>query len=334
MKFGVTIVTALVLSLPAAQAGSRVFLPSAVETSVNTVRMPLHRGMSNGQAVYFVVFDASTSNAADRWRSNRANKLANAAGTQAVQRVRTVGRTLHFPFSVDFRPARFVQVSGGAPVAFQAGSRGEGGYTPLAQLADGSVINAPHVARDHNGDGVIELGTEAHDKVVSIDTNAGWVVLQETEGFANDERVFYVSTEASVELAAALEGATLTPALQSAPGLGDDSSASSRSTLALFLNGQTGGSNPERQGLASALAGEGDPLNVIAWTPNQGRYSPLWDVFPAEWSAQRVSNGTNTRQRDIDDVLDLADSRAVTGPGGARFGPGDFVVNCPVVSQR
>ena len=43
-----------------------------------------------------------------------------------------------------------------------------------------------------------------------------------------------------------------------------------------------------RQGINSALLGEGDPLNVLAWTPNQGRYSPLWDVHVSQWAAGRT----------------------------------------------
>lgn len=80
---------------------------------------------------------------------------------------------------------------------------------------------------------------------------------------------------------AALEDATYAPALDAAPSVGDDSSASSRATLIGFINGQAGVTNPPRQGtINSALLGEGDPLPLLRWNPSQGRYSSLWDVNP------------------------------------------------------
>jgi hypothetical protein len=70
---------------------------------------------------------------------------------------------------------------------------------------------------------------------------------------------------------------------------------------------------------------------VLAWKPNQGRYSPLWDVHPAQWSAAAVASGANVLQTSVDDVEDLVDRGTITGPGVAPFGPADFVVDCPIV---
>ena len=97
--------------------------------------------------------------------------------------------------------------------------------------------------------------------------------------------------------------------------------------------GATGVGNPERQGLNCALLGEGSPLNVLAWKPDQGRYSPLWDVHPAQWSAAAVAAGRNVRQTSVDDVFELARQGTITGPGGAAFGRGGFIVDCPIVSS-
>ena len=76
---------------------------------------------------------------------------------------------------------------------------------------------------------------------------------------------------------AALEGSTFVPRLGEAPALRDDSTHAARASLAALVNGPTG-SPDTRQGLNSALLGEGNPLNVLAWRPGQGRYSSLRDV--------------------------------------------------------
>ena len=133
---------------------------------------------------------------------------------------------------------------------------------------------------------------------------------------------------------AALENVTYAPALNAAPFAGGDGTDSSRTTLVAFVNGQTGAGNPQRQGLNSALLDGLDPLNLLFWAPNQGRYSPLWDVHPGQWSAAAIAAGQNNRQTDRSTLLNLVQQGAVTGPGGATFGPGGFIVNCPIISQQ
>jgi hypothetical protein len=201
------------------------------------------------------------------------------------------------------------------------GAFGEPGYSPLIELPDGTVLNAPQIAN-----------TTGHaDKAVGIDLTAGTVRYQMTDGFARGERVRYVSTDASDPAVAALENSTFAPALQAAPFAGNDGTDSARATLVAFVNGQTGAANPQRQGLNSALLDGLDPLNVLAWKPNQGRYSPLWDVHPAQWSAAAVASGANVAQTSVDAVEDLVERGTITGPGGAPFAPANFVVDCPIV---
>ena len=62
--------------------------------------------------------------------------------------------------------------------------------------------------------------------------------------------------------------------------------------------------------------------------PNQGRYSPLWDVHLTEWAAGQ----TPRRVTAFADVQDLAASGAVTAPGGTPWGASGFIVNCPIVA--
>src|SRR5215210_4023889 len=112
MRRTIPLLTALLaLAAPAgamADGGGKLFIPSAHENGDNTVTLPLHRGTSGGRDVWFIVLDASTSEAAQAWGANRSNKLENARGTAAVQKVSVKGGVIDFPASVDFAPERRV----------------------------------------------------------------------------------------------------------------------------------------------------------------------------------------------------------------------------------
>src|SRR4051812_18770226 len=179
----------------------RLFLPSAVESPDDTVTLPLHRGTSDGRTVWFVVLDASDGQAAEDWGANRAQKLARARGTTAVQRVSVRGGVIDFPKTVRFGQERVLpQTFPPEPGdGFRPGAVGEEGYSPLIELPDGTVLNAPQIA---NGSG-------RADKVVALDADAGTVRYRETHGFGRGDAVRYVSTDASDPLAATLEDATL-----------------------------------------------------------------------------------------------------------------------------
>jgi hypothetical protein len=76
------------LSSTASAIGSvgnhRLFVTSAVEnTADNTVKLPLYRGLSQGQTVWYVVLDASNGDDAKKYGVNRADKLNNAKNTAA-----------------------------------------------------------------------------------------------------------------------------------------------------------------------------------------------------------------------------------------------------------
>jgi len=315
--------------------GRTLFIRTAVEHADGTVTLPLHRGTSHGQTVYYIVTETSDGNLSDSLGVNRSQKLANARGSRAVQKVTVSNGVVDFPAAVDFSPARVVEAPNGFPPSrFEPGAVGEAGYSPLVQLPTGTIENAPQIARDQNGDGQITLVSEAADKVVAIDIANGTVTYRETNGFVGDKPTKYISTDSSNPLAATLEDATLAPALDAAPSAGDDSTHSSRATLVAFVNGQTGSANPQRQGLNSAVAGDGDPLNVLAWNPGQGRYSPLWDVHLARWSDATVAAGENRRQTDVGTIEGLAEHGRITAPDGSGFGASGFIVNCPIVSIR
>ncbi len=120
------------------------------------------------------------------------------------------------------------------------------------------------------------------DVAVVIDLDDRTVDYELVDGFARGKDVLYISTESSSPVGAALENATWAPSLDAVPSVGDDSTDSARASLAAITNGQTGADNPDRQGINSALSGDGDPRNTLAWLPNQGRYSPpLWTSISA-----------------------------------------------------
>ena len=313
--------------------GGELFIKSGVEHPDGTVTLPLYRGTSHGQNVYYVILDTSDGKMAQSLGVNLSQKLANARNTAAVQKVTMNNGLVDFPATVDFSPDHILTVQNGAfpPTFFQPGASGESGYSPLIQMPDGTIVNAPQLARDANGDNTIDLFTEAADKVVSIDLAGRTLTYRETNGFQGGNPVRYLSTESSSQLAATLEDVTYAPSLDNAPSAGDDSTASARATLVAFINGQAGAANPQRQGLTSAVRGEGDPLNVLRWNPSQGRYSPLWDVNLALWSTAAVAIGQNLLQTDVGTVRGIASTGAITGPDGGPFGASGFIVNCPIV---
>jgi hypothetical protein len=287
-----------------------------------TATFALRPGMTTGgRRFWYVAIEASDSNAADRFGVRVVNKLRNAAGTRGVDHGRIVDGVLITHGSVDFAPVRTVVGTPGTgfpPVTARPGSRGDTAYSPLVQLPDGSVLNAPVVAN----------ATGVHDKVVSMDRSARTVTLRLTHGFARGNAVRYLSTDATAEGPAALEGATFAPRLVNAPSAGDDSTDSARAGLVAFVNGPTGARNPQRQGLNSALLGEGDPLNVLAWLPGQGRYSSLWDVHLTAWAP----GVTPRRERRFADVEDLAEAGRVTAADGSRWAADNIIVNCPILA--
>lgn len=306
--------------------GSRLFVTSGRENADGTVTLPLHRGTSQGRTVWFIVLDASTGDAAKKWGVNESQKLSYLRGGHGSQRATMHNGVIDFTASVDFTPERSVTPgpTGFPPADFHIGAEGEPGYSPFIELADGTILNAPIIANESG----------MADKVKRIDTAAGTVDFEETDGFSGGKPVKYVSTDASVGLAAALENVTLAPALNDIPTLGEDGTDQARTSLAAFVNGQTGAGNPNRQGLNSAVLDGLAPLNILRWAPNQGRYSPVWDVHPAAWSDAAIAKGLNQRQTDWGTIEGLVSKGYVTGPGGAKFGAAGIVVNCPIISGR
>ena len=307
-------------------------LRSAIENKDFTlVALPLYQGISQGKPFWFVVTEASKAAPATAWGVNLSPQLENAKGTAAVQKGRVWRGRLEVPATVDFSPTRSVVPGPTAfpPTSFTPGSVGQAGYSPLVSLPDGTVLNASHVA---NSSGV-------SDKVVSINYKYRYVVLNISEGFYEDHEIYYVSLDSSGDFAASLEAVTLASNLNAAPGIdSNDVATSARSGIGIFTNGQTGATNPNRQGLTSALLGEGGPLNVTQTFPQdemgkpEADYSPLWDAHVSTWTPTAIDGALNTAKMDFEDVSALGAAGTITAPDGSVWGASGFIVNCPVIS--
>ncbi len=304
-----------------------------------TVTYPLYRGTSQGRSVDYVITDASSLSVARALGVNYTPKLAQAAGTAAVQNSASQigsGNGINFPASVDFSPTRVLTPSahGFPPLTAQPGAIGEPGYSPLVKVVfkDATVVlDAPQIAN----------ATGQADKVVSIGSKNSTVSYRETDGCYDNESVHYASFDASDPTAATIEDVTYAPDLNMAPSPGCSDAATpatncSRESLIAFTNGQTGSSNAQRQGLNAAILDQEAPLNILQEVPHPGAlfdYSPAWDVHLETWTPAAVSQGLNVRQTDFSAALQQVTSGLATGfPGGTPFGSSGFIVNCPVVS--
>jgi hypothetical protein len=321
--------------LPKTVQGPTSFTENAGPT---TVTYPFYRGTSQGRDVRYVITDASTRSAADALGVNYVPKLARAAGTAAAQNSTSEigsGNGIDFPASVDFSPTRVIipGPTGFPPAAAQPGAVGEPGYSPLVQVlfrGKTVVLNAPQIAN----------ATGQADKIVSISGNHRTVTYVETDGCYDNESVHYASFDASDPGAATIEDVTYAPALAAAPSPGCADAAvvaanCSRESLIAFTNGQTGASNPQRQGLNAALLDGPPPLNILQEIPeptSQFDYSPMWDVHLETWTPAAVAAGLNVRQTDFSAAMAQVTNGNATGFPAGPFDPSGIVVNCPVVS--
>lgn len=144
--------------------------------------------------------------------------------------------------SVDFSPNHVVTPGPVTrpfpPAEAKAGSVGDAAYSPLVRItnAGGHIYNAPIIAMGDNVDDFMDASGKpdyrfVHDKVVSMNISknndfASTVTLALTTGFSFAKPVLYLSTEASVEVTAALEGATLAEGLSDIEVGNDDSAFS------------------------------------------------------------------------------------------------------------
>ncbi len=324
-----------------------------LDQRAGTLTLPLYRGRvrSSNRTVWYILTDTTDKGNAEALGLNYAPKLIWAAVSARAARTATLlpNGTLEFESgTVDFTPERRVMPGPASapfpPTMAVPGGVGDATYSPLIRIvnAGGHIYNAPIVAVGDDPRALVDAAGRpnyqmVHDNVMSLQINAAnpfasTVVMRLTPGFSFAKPVLYLSTDASAELPAALEGAVLAPGLRDIQTGGDDGAFSAVERLFLTINGPTGCDNPQRQGMVSALVDGRSPLNVLGGIPTVATdYSPLWDVNVGEWTAAAVARGFRSRVIEEFQILALVEGGFITGPGGDRYGSAGFIVNCPIV---
>jgi hypothetical protein len=317
-----------------------------IDATSGTITIPLYLGhMKNGKNVWYILTDVDNPGVAAELGLNFSAKMSFMA---------TAARTANFDQNqdlvfdagtVDFSPVRSITPGPAGsefpPTAFQPGEVGDKNYSPFVQIvnAAGTIYNAPIVAYDVNASDInFPTGnvdyTKVHDEVVAIDPVNMTVTLNLINGFSFGRPVWYISMDASIPLAAAIEHNTYAP-LMAALHLGDDDSFSSPiERIFIATNGAENGqcNNPLRQGLSADLADGHRPNNTLGGIPTIALdYSPAWDANLYEWTQAAINSGYRGQLREEFNILTFVKDGLLTGPGGAPFGSSGFAINCPIV---
>ena len=312
-----------------------------------TIKIPLYLGhMTDGRNVWYILTDTSDKENADALGLNHSAKLhyANVGRATRVARLDKNAGLIFEKGAVDFSPRRVLQGTAFPPRVAQPGSVGDADYTPFVRIenAGGHVYNAPVVAFDKTADQIRACKTRpnyslVHDRVARIcpsGNGGGTVTIKLTPIFSFAKPSLYMSMEASDPMVATLDNATHAPAMGDLPVGLDDSVFSSIERLFVIANGPTGRTNPQRQGLNSAIKDKLPPLNLVGGLPTVALdYSPAWDLNLGFWTANAISKGYRSRVIDEFQLLSLVVGGHITGPGGKRFGSTGIVVNCPIVAR-
>ena len=318
-----------------------------VDTAHGTITLPLYMGTLKGtkKKVWYILTDVDDQGVAAQLGLNYSNKLTFAANGARTANLDANGNLTFDKGTVDFSPVRSITPGpDGAefpPKAAQPGSIGDNNYSPLVRiLNDGSTIyNAPIVAFGVEANeiefpnGNVDY-SKVHDQVVAIDPASMTVTLNLINGFSFGRPVWYLSMDASIPLAAAIEHNTYAPLQSRLPLGGDDTFSSPIERIFIATNGPEQGScsNPLRQGLSADLADGFRPNNTLGGIPTIALdYSPVWDANLYEWTPDAISQGFRGQLREEFQILTFVQDGLLTGPGGKPFGSAGFSINCPIV---
>ena len=311
-----------------------------------TITLPLYRGTMAGtnKTVWYILTDVSDSNIAALLGLNFSAKLNFMSIASRTGNLDANGNIIFNAGTVDFSPVRNV-VPGppGAefpPVSTQPGEIGDANYSPYVQIQNaGNVIyNAPIMAFDEQPNdinfphGNVDY-SKVHDQVLAINPFNMTVTLNLINGFSFGRPVWYLSTDASISLAASIEHNTFAPLMQKIPLGRDDSFGSAVERIFISTNGPEDGScnNPLRQGLSADLADGYRPNNVVGGIPTIALdYSPAWDAQLYEWTSSAISSNFRGQVREEFQILNFVQDGLLTGPGGKKFGSSGFAINCPI----
>jgi hypothetical protein len=320
-----------------------------VDAAQGTITIPLYKGSLKGtkKTVWYILTDVSDQGVAQELGLNFSAKLSFASNAARTGNLDSNGNVVFDKGTVDFAPQRNV-VPGPTgqefpPQSFHPGSVGDSNYSPYVTItnAGGVIYNAPMVAFNVDAsqinfpNGNVDY-SKVHDQVVAIDPYAMTVTLNLINGFSFGRPVWYLSMDASIPLAAAIEHNTYAP-LMGALVLGhDDSFASPVERIFIATNGpeSEGCNNPLRQGLSADLADGHRPNNVLGGIPTIALdYTPAWDAQLYEWTGDAINRGFRGQLREEFQILTFVQDGLITGPGGATFGSSGFSINCPIVQR-
>ena len=320
---------------------TKLFLTSGqVDLAKEVIRVPLHRGrLSSGETVWFVLTDVSDFDTSRKMGLTWAPSLSKAKDL-ASTRVAEIDESNNFTFKsgrVDFSPVQKLTARE-APNFFpprlaRAGSVGDAHYSPLVRVTnrDDIVFNAPVIAFNVGPEKISFCDgnpdySVVTDSVAKICPDRGTVDLKLRFGFADGKRLRYLSFDANSEESATLEASTFAPAES------DILQSGATEVIYTIVNGRMGQNDPERQGLNSALNGEGPSLDILAnFKEISAGYSPMWDVQLAEWTKEAIEKNQRKRITDGDDVAANSETGLLVSPGGGPVRTIGNLVNCPVV---
>jgi hypothetical protein len=318
-----------------------------VDSIHGTVTIPLYLGhMKDGRNVWYILTDVDDSNVAAELGLNFSAKMTFAANAARTANFDSNNDLVFDKGTVDFSPIRSI-IPGPVgqefpPTSYQPGSMGDSDYSPLVQVvnAAGVIYNAPIVAFNvspnqiefPNGNVDYSL---VHDQVVAIDPANMTVTLNLINGFSFGRPVWYISMDASITLAAAIEHNTYAPLMAKLPLGRDDSFSSPIERIFIATNGPEGCANPTRQGLSADLADGFRPNNILGGIPTEALdYSPTWDANLFTWTQDAINNGYRSQLREEFQVLTYVQNGFLKGMSATTpFGSAGFSINCPIVQR-
>ena len=320
-----------------------------VDALAGTITLPLYKGTLKGtkKNIWYTLTDVSDQGIANELGLNFSAKLGFAENAARTGTLDLNGNIVFDKGTVDFSPTRNI-VPGPAgqefpPKSFAPGAVGDKNYSPYVTITNaGNVVyNAPMIAFNVDANqinfpnGNVDY-SKVHDQVVAIDTTNMTVTINLINGFSFGRPVWYISMEASIPLAAAIEHNTYAPLMGSLLLGNDDSFASPIERIFIATNGpeEGGCDNPLRQGLSADLADGFRPNNTLGGIPTIALdYSPAWDANLYTWTDDAISKGYRGQLREEFQILTFVKDGLLTGPGGAAFGSAGFSINCPIVQR-
>jgi hypothetical protein len=317
-----------------------------VDAASGTITLPLYLGYikSTKKNVWYILTDVDDSGVAAELGLNYSAKLTFAANGARTANFDQNNNLAFDAGTVDFSPIRkIVPGPAGAefpPVSAQPGSIGDKDYSPLVRILNdgGTIYNASIVAFGSQAseinfpNGNVDY-SKVHDQVVAIDPVNMTVTLNLINGFSFGRPVWYLSMDASIPLAAAIEHNTFAPKQAVLPLGNDDSFSSPIERIFIATNGVEANScdNPKRQGLSADLADGYRPNNTLGGIPTLALdYSPIWDANLYTWTPEAIDYGYQEQLREEFHILTLVQDGLLTGPGGQPFGSAGFSINCPI----